>query len=182
MENTRIVWRWLLALVLHVAVLFALLQLANIFYDGTVKELAESSLPQGVKLNEWMMFWEAGWSQTIKIFIAFCASAAFAVFIIWNIIFAIPSVIYNGSRMAKFLFFPAVIIVLAAEVLLGLFYRPIVTFESGSSAAEHLGTMNLFVGDITFYLSGLLFLVPFILSLAFCSPYCIKSFKNWFNS
>jgi hypothetical protein len=183
MQNTRIVWRWLLAVVLHVIVLVALLQLANVFFDGTIKELAESRLPQGVRLNDWLAYWESGWGQAIRMFMAYCAGAAFIVFIVWNVIFAIPSVIYKGSRMAKFLFFPAVIIVLAAEVLLGLLYRPVMVIEeSNGSTSSFIGTLDLFEGSTAFYLSGLAFLVPFILSLALCSPYCIKSFKNWFNS
>jgi hypothetical protein len=175
MQNTRIVWRWLLAVILHVVVLFVLLQLANSYFDGTIKELAENSLPQGVKEKDWIANWESGWGQAIKMFLAYCAGAAFIVFILWNIIFAIPSVIYKGSKMAKTLFFPALVIVIAAEVAIGFLYRPVMI-------VEEVGSIDLFQGGITFYLSGLIFIVPFIISLMFCSPYCIKSFKNWFNS
>jgi hypothetical protein len=155
---------------------------AKVFFDGTIKELAESRLPQGVRLKDWLAYWESGWGQAIRIFMAYCAGAAFIVFIVWNVVFAIPSVIYKGSRMAKFLFFPAVIVVLVAEVSLGLLYRPVMTIESAGAATSFEGVIDLFEGSAAFYLSGLAFLAPFILSLALCSPYCIKSFRNWFNS
>jgi hypothetical protein len=98
------------------------------------------------------------------------------VFILWNIIFAIPSVVYKGSKMAKFLFFPAVLLVLAGETLWGLLYHPVMAIEGFS------GTVNLFVGNTVFYISGILYLIPFLFALAFCSPFCIASFKNWFRS
>jgi len=174
MQQTRIVWRWLLAAILHVILLFVLLQIANGFFAGTVKIIAGNSVPQGVRLADWIGYWEQGWIQVITMFMGICAGIAFGIFILWNIVFAIPTVIYRGGRTAKMLFFPAILTVLVAELIFGILYRPVMTIDGQD--------ISLFVGSTTFYLSGLLYIVPFFLALAFCSPYCIKSFKNWFSS
>ena len=174
MQQTRIVWRWVLAALFHVALLMILLQVANGFFAGTVKPIAESSVPQGVRLADWLGYWEQGWVQAITLFMGISAGISFGVFAIWNIIFAIPNVIYRGGKVAKFLFFPTVLVVLAAELIFGLFYHPAMMIDGQA--------ISLFVGSTTFYLSGLLYIVPFFCSLAFCSPFCIKSFKNWFTS
>jgi hypothetical protein len=175
MGQIRIVWRWVLAVVFHLIILVALLQLSNVFYN-TVRDIAESTVPQGIRVQDWLGYWELGWKQAIKIFIIIAAAISFVVFIVWNVIFAIPSVVYKGGKIAKILFFPAVLLVLVGEVLLGLLYHPVMTIEGFS------GTVPLFVGNIAFYLSVAAYIIPFLLSLAFCSPYCIASFKNWFSS
>jgi hypothetical protein len=174
MQQTRIVWRWLLAAVIHVALLLILLQVANRFFSGTVTAIAENTVPQGVRLADWLGYWEQGWGQAILMFMGMCAGISFVIFIVWNIIFAIPNVIYRGGKAAKILFFPAILLVIAAELLFGLFYHPVMEIDGQA--------ISLFVGSTTFYLCGLLYVVPFLISLAFCSPYCIKSFKNWFTS
>ena len=175
MRQTRIVWRWLIAIVIHVAVLVVLLQVSNRFYE-TVKGIAESTIPQGIRLQDWLGYWESSWAQAIKTFMIFATAISFGVFVIWNIVFAIPGVVFKGGRAAKMLFFPAILLVLAGEAALGLFYQPAMAIEGFS------GTVNLFVGNTVFYLSGIAFVIPFVLSLAICSPYCIASFKNWFRS
>jgi hypothetical protein len=175
MQQIRIVWRWALAIVFHVIVLFALLQVSNAFYNS-VKAIAETTVPQGIRVQDWLGYWDAGWSQAMKTFIIIAAAISLGAFLIWNVIFAIPGVVYKGGRVAKILFIPAIVLVIAGEVALGLVYQPAMSIQGFS------GTVSLFVGNSAFYLCGVLFAIPFFLSLAFCSPYCIESFKNWFNS
>jgi hypothetical protein len=151
-----------------------LLKAANGFYSGTVQTIAEGDVPQGVRLAEWLGYWEYAWTQKITLFMGIGAGISFAVFIIWNIVFAIPNVIYRGGKAAKRLFFPMILIVIAIELFVGLSYHPVMVIDEQ--------VISLFVGNNTFYLSGLLYIVPFFISLAFCSPFCIKSFKNWFTS
>jgi hypothetical protein len=176
MRQTRIVWRWLIAIALHVIFLAVFFQLSQMFYDGSVKAIAEATVPQGIRVQDWIGYWDSGWAQAIKQFMIFAAVISFGVFIIWNVIFAIPGVVYKGGKMAKILFFPALILVLAGEVVLGLLYHPVMAIEGFT------GTVDLFVGNMVFYLGGIAYIVPFFLSLAFCSPFCIASFKNWFRS
>jgi hypothetical protein len=175
MNQLRIVWRWALAVVFHLIVFVVLLQLSNVFYN-TVQSIAENTVPQGIRVQDWLGYWEFGWKQAIKMFMIIAVAISFGVFIVWNIIFAIPSVVYKGGKIAKVLFFPAVLLVLVGEALLGLLYHPAMSIEGFS------GTVPLFVGNMAFYLSGMAYVIPFILSLALCSPYCIASFKNWFSS
>jgi hypothetical protein len=176
MRQARVAWRWLLAIVVHVVVLVIILQLSDKFYDGTVKALAEGMLPQGVRLQDWIGYWDSGWKQAIKTFVIFAAAISFGVYFLWNIIFAIPSVVFKGGSMAKKLFIPAVLLVLLGEVGLGLLYHPAMAIDGFT------GVVSLFVGSTVFYLSGVAFIIPFLVSLIVCSPYCIASFKNWFRS
>jgi hypothetical protein len=176
MRQSRVAWRWLIAIVVHVLVLVIILQLSNRFYNGAVKPLAEGMLPQGIRLQDWLGYWELSWNHASKMFAIFAAAISFGVYILWNIIFAIPSIVYKGSRMAKVLFVPAVLVVILGEIGLGLLYHPAMAIEGFT------GAVPLFIGNIIFYLSGVAFIIPFLVSLILCSPYCIASFKNWFSS
>jgi hypothetical protein len=168
------VWRWVLAAAFHVVTLIVILQLANSFFADTVKGIAENTLPEGIKMNDWLTYWDAGWGQAIQRYLILGAGVAFVVFIVWNIIFAIPSVLYKGGKMAKYLFFPFILIVLAGEFALSMLNNPVMDIDGQ--------IFSLFVGNMTFYLAILAYAAPFVLSLAICSPYAIKSFKNWFTS
>lgn len=176
MRQFRIIWRWALAVALHAIVLVVILQVAESFFSGTVKELAEGILPQGIRLQDWLSYWESGWKQAIRSFAIIAAAVPLVMFLVWNIIFAIPNVIYKANKMAKILFFPVLLVVLVGEICMGLFYNPAMAIEGFA------GTVPLFIGSSVFYLIGVTYLVPFLLSLIFCSPYCIASFKNWFRS
>jgi hypothetical protein len=175
MAQIRFVWRWVLAAVFHLIVLVALLQLSNVFY-AAVQSIAENTVPQGVRVQDWLGYREFGWKQAVKTLIVVAAVISFSVFIVWNIVFAIPSVVYKGGKIAKILFFPAVLLTLIGEILWGLLYHPAMTIEGFT------GTVPLFVGNIAFYLSGAAYIIAFVLSPVLCSPYCIASFRNRFSS
>jgi hypothetical protein len=157
MEKIRPGLRWVAAAVFHFILLIILFKVGEAYFgDAPVK-------PSDIQLAEW--------SQQTRTFLFAGAGVSFALFIIWNIVFHL--IVSDAHVKIRWLFWIALVLDIVAEALC------VCVYLSHANVSEW-GT-TVFSAAMVFYLTPVLNIIPFALSLLFCSPSVIDDPRGWFR-
>jgi hypothetical protein len=155
-DKTRVAWRWLAAIVIHALVLWLMIVIGGIISGNISSGDFSTNYDFGASFSAWHEVIDGYITNVMFISVGI----SLFLFLVWNILFAIPGIKEDAPRKFKYLFWIALLVFIVLETLLFFFFINMVGFP-----------LAIALKFAVVYIS----LVPFIVSLLFFSPFVIKN-------